>query len=811
MVARPGLYSASNNAGELKPELHGRTDIKQFYAGLAYALNIEPVPQGGSRLSPRSRHIARARNILAELVQDSATLAAGPHTVGAVLIDVTFADEQDVSVVTIPDCAATQSLGAILQVEYDDGAAWQAFGAPFTMSTRVATRTVALAPGTSKTTTGIRLRMISAPPSSTTFTISGLSAFEETATLPAVAIVRPFTFSLDQTYEVVLAAGHADFFRDGVFVGGCPNGLSDDQISSVDIQQRFDTMLLFHEDLEPARIFRNGADNEWLFDRAPFENVPKVNLGGTYAVVTDKWQVWLRFPTSGTYVNGQLLYVSLNIDGEETAAVYTGTPVNWTAFIAALKTAIEDLPGVDSGVTVTQINSGSGFVTLEISFAGENNGRQFSVTAQVTNTGEAAATVTHTQIGQLGGEALMSETRGWPSCANFYQDRLIPSGFKAKKGAILASVTGEYFDTNIEIASAVGAILANLDTDGAEQIHKLARARHLVIFTTDAEYFVSDRVLNRTATPNIVNCSRNGSKPGVPIVETEGALIYVSRNGAVIYAATYDDVSQAYLSSPISLLASHIASNVIDQALQKASDATDAARLWCVRSDGTMTLGIVLRNQDVTGFVRWHTDGEIKSVCVNGQNDASILVKRPVGDGYELHLEALELGLIFDGTIEQTFGAATATITGLARHEGRQVWAQADGDVVGPFTVASGQIELPFEASLVSVGRWTPLRAITLPLPSEVAERTVVKRPRRVHTVRVDLVDTTSLAIAANNRPATDVALNRAGDDASTPIAPVNRTEAVSGLVGFSDTGQVEITQVRPGLLAWRGVTIEAR
>jgi hypothetical protein len=50
MVARPGTYQASNNAGELAPEEHGRTDLKQFYAGLATALNIEPVPQGGSKL-----------------------------------------------------------------------------------------------------------------------------------------------------------------------------------------------------------------------------------------------------------------------------------------------------------------------------------------------------------------------------------------------------------------------------------------------------------------------------------------------------------------------------------------------------------------------------------------------------------------------------------------------------------------------------------------------------------------------------------------------------------------------------------------
>jgi hypothetical protein len=182
-----------------------------------------------------------------------------------------------------------------------------------------------------------------------------------------------------------------------------------------------------------------------------------------------------------------------------------------------------------------------------------------------------------------------------------------------------------------------------------------------------------------------------------------------------------------------------------------------------------------------------------------------------VGAATELHIERLEDGLIFDGVVEQNFDPPQAIITGLSMHEGAQVWARADGFVEGPFTVAGGAIKLSFAASDIEVGRWTAPLATTLPLPSEVAPRTVLRRPKRVHTVRLDLIDTTSVAIGANGRAARNVALALVTDPTDTPLAPVNRTIPVTGLTGFSPDGQVSITQTVPGQLAWRGITIEAR
>lgn len=812
MVARPGTYLTSNNAGELKPELHGRTDLKQFYSGLAYALNVEPVPQGGSRLAPRTRHMATLRTKLIAITPAASVTYLGPHTAEATIAQLDLASQTTIAAVIVEGVAATQALSTILRIEIWNGSAWVAFGSPFDCIVAARSHTVAQPPGTGAAAQKIRLRMTAAPPSSTTFTLGAMRVLTDSGA-PSKGRNLSFTFSLDQSYVCDLSDFFADFYRDGAWVGASATPIGEDQISKIKYVQRGDTLLLFHEDVASSCIMRNASDTDWIEFAVPFTSIPNVDLGGTYTnQVADIWKVYFRYPTTGTFANGKSLFLSLSVDGEDTPGIETTATPNWTTFAAAVKSALEALPSVGNGVTVTEDHATSGLTILTISFLGNDNlGQRFALTAQVVNTAEAAATVTHTQLGSLGGEALMSVGRGWSSAGAFYQDRLVAGGFKAKRSALLASVTGEYFNVNTEIAAANGAILVNLDTDGAERIHTIARARHLVIFTTDAEYFVSDRALNRNATPNIVNCSRNGASENVPIVENEGALIYVSRNAALIYAATYDDISQAYVSAPMSLLASHIASDVVDMALQKASTATDAARLWMVRADGSVTLGLLLRNQDVTAFVRWSTDGLVKSVCVDGVNAVYLEIERVVDGVASRSLERAELGLWLDGAVSQTFDPPTEMVAGLDMHEGASVWAVADGYVSGPYTVSGGAITLEAPAGDVTVGRWTPPDAITLPLPQQVSERVVLRRPIRVHTVRVDLIDTTSIAIGANGRAPKDVALFRAGDPVDAPLAPQNRQLAVTGLIGFSPTGQVRITQARPGALAWSGITIEAR
>lgn len=820
MVAQPGIYQASCNSGELMPELHGRTDIKQYYAGLSYGLNVEPVPQAGGRLSPRSRHRGRIRHMLDAIANGSTSYETDPVSVAGQIARVDFsAGATAISALRLDGFGATLALDAIIQAQALVGGNWTDFGDAFGIdgtAIDARSRMVALAPGDAVTATAMRLILTDDPASAVTFTIGGLVGLSETTTLSPF-IIRTFDFSLTQTYAAVFTDGHCDFWRNGAWVGAIATGVDGAKLSTLDAVQRFDTMLLYHPQLKSQRLFRAGADNQWVRDDEPVGNIPQVDLGGTYDnAVTDEWKVYINYPTSGTYGNGAGLLVSIKVDEEETAGIDTGAP-NWTQFASDMQAAINALPSIGGGATVSETHS-TGLTVLTIAFGGDNDGQSFELTAQVVNTGTAAATVAHTQIGVPGGEPLISASRGYPACGAFYQQRLNRAGFYSKKSAFLCSVSGEYFDLNIDVKASTGAILQDIDTDGAEEIQKMARARHLLIFTSAGEYFISDRVFDRTQPLNVVNSSRNGSAQGVPIIESEDAILYFTpdrssdnRSGVLLYSMTYDDVNQAYVSEPLSLLAAHIVRDVVDAALQKSSNDTSANRLWAVRSDGTMTEGAMIRNQDVTAFTRWQTAGAVGAVCVDGRGMPYIGVTRETAGEDETYLETLEEGLIFDATIEQTFDAPTMNVGNLDVHEGAEVWARADGYVVGPFTVDGGAIALPFEASTVEVGRWTAPSAKLLPLPRDIAQRTVLKRPARVHTVKVDVLDTTSIAVGANDRPARDCPLYRAGDAVDAPLAPYSGRVDVTGIKGFSKEGIVEITQVKPGALQWRGITVEAR
>jgi hypothetical protein len=811
MVARPGQYQASLNSGELAPDVWGRSDIKQFYSAASLMLNAEPVPQGGFDALPGTREAGFVRGALAEHAY-AGVANYGPHVAGAVLYTATFASAA-IDAVDLIGFASSVATTGILQLESSpDGAVWTAFGAAFNARAIARTRRIALPPGQGRTCTRIRLRLTAAPGGSLTFSLDDLKLQKETA-IGTTGRIFDHTYAVESAFTVVLTPFNVDVWKGDVFVAAMNLNLSALQLPGVTREQRFDTMLLFHPDLPTQRIMRRDSDTDWSSDVAPFANIPNVDYGEVYGnIVNDQWKITIQW--SAGPMTAQL---EMQINGEDTASVTIfdnglGAP-DWPRFANDVRLAVEALPSVANGVIVTyDAPGGVQYATVTIEFAGAGNaGSQFSVAPRIVNVTFAAANASHIVFGDPGGEPIASPTRGYPVTGNFYQDRLYLGGFRSEPSALLGSVTGEYFDLNTRIESASGGLLFRLDVDGAERVQFLVRSRHLVIFTNEAEYYVTDRAIARGTVPNVARSSRNGIAPGIRPVEGEDGLIYVGRSRSIIYAAVYSDVSQKYESEPISLLASHLARILKSAAIQRASASTDAARYLVVRDDGLMVIGVMIRNQDVTAFVRFVTDGFVRDVAVDGANEAYLLVQRQIGGAPRLVRERMSPDADMHQERVFAFEADVGTVTGLASHEGATVWANCDGYYEGPLTVTGGAVSLPYPARNIVIGRWTPPDVRTLPVPRLVGERTVLQRPARVHTVRLHLSGATSVAIGANDRPARDVALLRGGDLGDVPVMPFTGDVKATGLMGWTEDGIVSITQVRPGKFRVRNITVEAR
>lgn len=805
MVARPGQYQASLNSGELSPSVWGRYDVKQFYSGASLMQNAEPVPQGGWAELPGTVDVGFVRGALTD-VFGSRSDNLGPHGAPATITVFSLPTVSEIALIDLQGLAATTSVANLYFETSLDAITWQQIGGEMALPTPSVSRSFrrATPPGRPQLARYVRLRMAGTPGGPTTFSFSSILLYREGEPHLTARQFR-HTATAAAALTVVVTPFNADIFSGDTYVGSAYVPHSVEQLPKLKAEQRYNTILLFQEAQPVWRLLRRDGDHDWVSSAAPFDNVPLADFGLAYANgLPDIWSI--QFSYSGT-MGAALLEMTVN---EEAAAgvLFAG---DWTAFADAIRGALEDLPSVGPGVTVTPISDGSSPETVQVSFGGANLGSRFSLIAKINNIDTTVAVASRLQLGKAGGEAIMSAFRGYPAHGTFYQDRLLLAGFRSEGGAVLGSVQGEYFDLNTAIENVAGAVLFRLDASGAEQIQYLAQLRHLMIFTNLAEYYISDRAIARGTPPNVPQSSRNGLADGCQPVENDGSMLYLGQSRSILYAATYSDVSQTYESAPISLLASHLVSGVSGPALQRASNSTDAARCFLWRDDGLLVVGVMIRNQEVTAFVRFVTDGKVRDVVVDGVNRVYLLVERMVAGVRRLVRERLDASALMHQTRTFSFPSPVTQITGLTDFEGVSVWLIADGYAEGPVTVTGGRVTLSQPSRTIEIGRWTPPIVDTLPVPRLVGERVQLARPVRVHTVRARSQGSTALAIGANGRPAREVPLLKGGQVSDQPIQPVFGAVEVSGLFGWSDDGIVRFTQTRPGRFRVRDITIEAR
>jgi len=605
----------------------------------------------------------------------------------------------------------------------------------------------------------------------------------------------PFHASNGATFDLVFGGDTCEVWSATAAITTLTiTGLSD-VVAEVTYAQRADTMFLFHENLRSKRVIVSDAG--WAVDNLPYQGLPNYDYGGTYTNgVPAMWRLEFVGLTSGTTI------FVLTVSGQETQSIVFNSTM--ATLIADIDDALDDLPNLFPGYSVT--SPGGNIVEIEFSGAG-NEGDGWAVSGRVINQADAAIVAAKRIAGVMPGEAVISDTRGWPQCGVFWQQRLLVGGFKSLPNAWMMSLQGNYFNFDIRFTEANGPALIPMDKAGGEKIERMVDNLNLLIFTTEAEYWIAERSLSKTEAPNHVQASRNGIKRGVPVIENEGAALWCHANGSTMGELRYTDVEGNFVAIDTSLLASHLLEDVVDQASRRSAASMDGNIQAIVRADGAARLVTLLREQEVTAYTRLTADASFKAVSRNARNELVFIADH----GGARSLQRLEPGLLLDEAIDIAFGSPQKSVSGLSRFNGRTVWAIGDGNVFGPFVVAGGEITLPVAVSLVTVGTWRPPLVSTLPPPRDVGPNVVLKRKARIHTVHVSVVDTTSLAIGTNGGPVREVDLHRYGVLADVPELSQGVTGEIkiSGLRGYSDAPFLTISQTRPGRLNVRSITVE--
>lgn len=818
-MPRVTTVQASHTYGVLDPHVIERRDTKFIGGSLSDGLNIVLLPQGGYKDRGGTTDFGRARRKLTAVAVDatilslpnggseSDLLAGTAITTGSVsttryvLFQCDFASPTLVHFIDVKGLSiATTPADGALVAEYWNGSAWVAFAAAQKITLTAYSRRLASgAPGHAGITATKFRVAVDATTAAGAVTFDGIALWAENATL-ATAVVRRYAPEQGMAHQYIATEGNIDFFSGGIWLASCLFPASEAILRKVKFEPKYDTILAFEQTMRPQKIVRLGASTEWACDAVTFENVPLVDYGGVYVNGVDAVQQLLLFDITDTET------FDLTLEGLTTASIVQ-SPDN-TTMAANVKAALEALSTVDPGLTVVATDSGS---KITITFTGgANAGRPWLRMAGTSQGDNGFVQVRTLTEGKAPGEPLISDARGWPAVGRYAQQRLLMAGLKSRPNDVLASVTGDPFNLNTELDLAIRAFSYEVDGSDNNVIRDIFVGRTLLFYGDQQLSYLKNKVLSSNEVPEFGASDSPGIKAESSPVSSENAIFHIQEGGNTLLTTTYTELEQNFVSDNASVLSAFLIKDPGDMFRRRSLGAVDSDLMIMINdADGTATALTLMRTQEVSGFAPWATDGLFKSGCTDHDNIVWLLVRRLVDGVAEIRLERMDPDALLDEAVEISQTAST-TVAGLARFNGRVVWAVANDRVYGPYTVSGGTITLTHEATSVRVGTWIAPLATDPQVSLTEETRTRMARLHRVNRAEISVLGATSIALRANDGPVRNVGLRTNQDtifDEGPLARPFTGKVEAEGMHGFTDHGKLTVTQTFPGHLTVRSAT----
>ena len=650
--------------------------------------------------------------------------------------------------------------------------------------------------------------------------------------------VIPFEFSVDDSYLLVFVTQRIYVFKAGVLQTNI-NGSGNDYITATDITtamldninytQAVDTLILCHEDLQTKRLVRN-SDTSWTLENLPLTNLPQ------YAYAFDTHQPDFTITPSASTGNITITASDLTTD--------TGTAQAGGASTITLKASssytTDDQPngmfitltsGTGSGQTrhVEDYVASTKVLTVYPAWdTAPDNTTGYKVEAfaesavgeyaQVTSTFGRARYVEFVSATEMkavtevdffdtdavtagfwesehGYEDVWSSTRGWPRSAAFHEGRLYFGGSKSRPNTIWGSGVINYFDFNAGTGLDDESVEATINTNQLNTIVNLFSGNDFRIFTTGGEFVILQGT-NEPITPStffVRPQTRLGSKAGIPIEELNGASIFIQRQGKSINVFQFGDTTASYQVQNISALSSHLLKNPVDMAARRAASTDESDRLFVVNgTDGSMAVYSILVGQNVIAPSRFVTDGEFIAVGVEVA-DVYVIVKRTINGSDNYMLEKFDPDLTLDSVKS---GGAASSVT-MDQLQGETVQIIRDGVLEPEQVVPASPYTITFASPATSsyqVGLNYTVTARTMPAEPVLSSGSVQGFKKRI--IQVDAIVNSTKDMTINGK---QVSFRNFGENVlDSPVEPFTGIKTVHGLLGYSGTGQITISQNVP-------------
>lgn len=647
----------------------------------------------------------------------------------------------------------------------------------------------------------------------------------------------PFEFSVTDSYLLVMVVGRIYVYKNGILQTAITQGydyiqapdITAAMIDEIEYTQAVDTLILCHEDLQTKRLVRN-SDTSWTLENLPISNLPQ------YAYAFDTHQP--NFTITPSAVDGNITITA------SAATTDTGTAQAGGADTITLKAATSFTSDDDPNGMFITLTSGTGsgqtrhvedyvastkVLTVYPAWDTQPDNttgykvEPFAETAvgeyaQVTSTFGRARYVEFVSSTEMkavvevpffdtgaivagewesehGYEDVWSNTRGWPKSATFHEGRLYFGGSKSRPNTIWGSRVIDYFNFDPGTGLDDESVEATINTNQLNSIVNIVASADLRIFTTGGEFVVIQSEDTPVTPSNFLvrPQTRQGSRPGVPIEDLNGASVFVQRQGKSINAFQFGSGTKSYQIQQVSVLSSHLIRNPVDLAARRSTSTDEADTLFIVNGDdGTMAVYSILVGQNVIAPSKFTTDGEFVAVAVE-ISDVYVIVKRTVNGSTRYMLEKFNPDLTLDSA--KTGGAASSVT--MDHLEAKSVEIVRDGVVEPVQTVPASPYTITFAAAATTdyqVGLEYTVQAKTMPTEPVLQSGSVQGFKKRIVQVDAIVNDTKDLVINGKQ-----ISFRNFGEDVlDTAIQPFTGLKTAHGILGYSATGQITITQNVP-------------
>lgn len=656
-----------------------------------------------------------------------------------------------------------------------------------------------------------------------------------------------FEFSVSDSYMLVFTPGKMYVFKNGAQITNI-NGSGNDYLTIASLTsailpqmnwvQSADTVIVVHQDLEPVRILRGATDSDWTASTITFSFVPK------YAFDIDTHIPAYNITPSATSGNITLTASGVTTDsgtaqagGADTITLKSSTSyttddapngmfIRITAGTGAGQVRhVEDYVAATKVLTVfpawtTQPDATShysvkafGTAMVDEFVVALNGFGRARITQYVSDT-EVKAYVeipffdTSTiNAGDFetehGYENVWSSTRGWPRSVTFHEGRLYFGGSKQRPSTIWGSRVSDFFNFDKGESLDDAAVEATLDTGTFNAIVDIYSGRHLQIFTTGAEFYVP-QTLDTPITPtNLIVKQQTafGAKAGLRLQNVDGSTLFIQRQGKAIQEFIFSDAVQAYTSSKISLLSSHLLKTPEEMAVRVATSTDEGDRLMLVNGDdGSIACYTLLRSQNVIAPSEWTTDGEFVNIGVD-VDDIYVVVKRNVNTADVYYVEIFDADVLLDCSI---VGGAAASVN-MTHLEGETIKIIRDGIIEPDQTVPASPFTVTFATAASTshqVGlNFTP-EVKTLPVEPNLPSGSLKGFKKRIFEVNAELFETQSLTIDGKLIPFRQFGTGVFGSS----VPEYTGIKTLHGILGYTYDGQITIGQEVPLKMTLLGI-----